>query len=209
MPGKRKFIAIGVTGGIGSGKTEVCRMFERLGIPVLSADAIAKEISNYDPRVRQLLVGLLGPEAYTSDGVLDRAYVASRVFSDKNVQKKVNAIIHPRVEEEIKRKFSEMEKTGTHIGIVEAALIYEAGLDRLLDAVVVVDASNDIRIDRVVRRDGSSRTAVQDRMNAQMDQEAKLRKADYVIRNDGTLKELEGRIEFLFSIFQHLTTRTS
>lgn len=209
MAGKRKLIAIGVTGGIGSGKTEVCRMFEKLGIPVLSADGIAKEISNYDPRVRQLLVGILGSRAYTSDGVLDRAFVASKMFSSKNVQKKVNAIIHPRVEEEVRRKFSEMEKAGTQIGIVEAALIYEAGLDRLLDAVVVVDASDDIRIDRVVRRDGSSRSSVQDRMNAQMDPEAKLRKADYVIRNDGTMEELGHKVQFLYSIFQHLTVRTS
>ncbi len=209
MSVKQRLITIGVTGGIGSGKTEVCRIFETLGVPMLSADTIAKEISNYDPRVRQLLVELLGTQAYTSDGVLDRAYVASRFFSNKNIQRKVNAIIHPRVEEEIKRRFSTMEREGTRIGIVEAALIYEAGLDRLLDAVVVVDASEEIKIDRIVKRDGSSRTSVLDRMKAQMDPSAKLKRADYIIHNEGTIEELEQKIRFLYSIFQNLTDHTS
>jgi dephospho-CoA kinase len=209
MTGKQRFIAIGVTGGIGSGKTEVCRIFERLGVPVLSADIIAKEISNYDPRVRQLLIGILGPKTYTSDGVLDRAYVASRVFSSKSIQKRINAIIHPRVEEEVKRRFLEMERTGTRIGIVEAALIFEAGLDRLLDAVVVIDAAEDSRIDRVMKRDGSTRSSVLDRMGAQMDPKVKLGKADYVLHNEGTIEELEQKVDFLYSIFRKLTEHNS
>jgi len=197
-------MTIGVTGGIGSGKTEVCKIFERLGIPVLSADAIAKEISNYDPRVKQLLVRLLGNEAYTADGVLDRAYVATRVFSNKNIQKRMNAIIHPRVEEEIERRFKELDQAGKPVAIVEAALIYEAGLDRSLDAVVVVDAAEDVRIDRVVGRDGSSRNAVLDRIKAQMDSPTKAMKADYIIYNNGTFEELEQRVKFLNSVFRHL-----
>jgi len=206
MPHKRRFIAIGITGGIGSGKTEVCRIFERLGVPVLSADSIAKEISNYDPRVRQLLTQSLGTQAYTADGILDRAYVASKVFSNKSVQKRINSIIHPRVEEEVKRRFKEMEIAGTPIGIVEAALIYEAGLDRLLNAVVVVNAPEETRIDRVVNRDAASRSSVLDRMKAQMDPVAKLQKADYVIYNEGSIEDLEQKVKFLYSIFQNLST---
>jgi dephospho-CoA kinase len=209
MSGKRRFIAIGVTGGIGSGKSEVCKIFENLGVPVLSADAIAKEISNYDPRVKQLLIKLLGPQAYTPDGVLDRPYVASRVFSSESIQKRINAVIHPRVEDEVRRKFSEMERSGTPIGMVEAALIYEAGLDRLLDAVVVVDAGESNRIERVVNRDGSTRSSVLDRMKAQMDPNAKVKKADYIIHNDGSIEELKQKVGFLYSIFQKLTEQSS
>jgi dephospho-CoA kinase len=205
MTGKRRFIAIGITGGIGSGKTEVCNIFERIGVPVLSADFIAKEISNYDPRVKQLLVKLLGARAYTSDGALDRPYVASKVFSNGSVQKKINAIIHPRVEDEVQRRFSEMERSGIPMGIVEAALIYEAGLDRLLDAVVVVDSAEENRIDRVVMRDKSTRSSVLDRMKSQMDPAAKLKKADYSVHNDGTIEELEQKVRFLYSIFQNLS----
>jgi len=209
MPRNRKLISIGVTGGIGSGKSEVCRFFEKLDVPVLSADALAKEISNYDPRVKQLLVKLLGLQAYTSDGVLDRAYVASRIFSSKTVQKKINAIVHPRVEEEVKRRFSDLEKGGARITIVEAALIYEAGLDRLLDAVVVVDANEETKVDRVVKRDNISRTSVLDRMKAQMDSSTKLKKADYVIYNEGTLEELDQKVRFLYTIFQNLVDSVS
>ena len=209
MTGKRRFIAIGITGGIGSGKTEVCKIFERMGVPVLSADSIAKEISNYDPRVKQLLVKLLGPQAYTSEGVLDRPFVASKVFSSESVQKKINAIIHPRVEDEVQSRFSEMERSGTPIGIVEAALIYEAGLDRLLDAVVVVDAAEENRINRVINRDTSTKSAVLDRIKSQMDPSAKLKKADYIVHNDGTIEELEQRVRFLYSIFQNLSDQSS
>ncbi len=209
MTGKRRFIAIGITGGIGSGKTEVCKIFERMGVPALSADSIAKEISNYDPRVKQLLVKLLGPQAYTSEGVLDRPFVASKVFSSESVQKKINAIIHPRVEDEVQSRFSEMERSGTPIGIVEAALIYEAGLDRLLDAVVVVDAAEENRINRVINRDTSTKSAVLDRIKSQMDPSAKLKKADYIVHNDGTIEELEQKARFLYSIFQSLSDQSS
>ena len=209
MANKRRLLRIGVTGGIGSGKSEVCRIFEQLGIPVLSADTIAKEISNYDPRAKQLLVGLLGSQTYTADGALDRTYVASKVFTNKAIQKKVNAIIHPRVEEEVERRFSEMEKKGARMGIVEAALIYEAGLDRVLDAVVVVDASRETRVDRVVKRDGTTASDVEKRMNAQLHPKTKLKNADYVIHNDGTVNGLEQKVRFLYSVFQHLSVSTS
>lgn len=204
---KRRLLTIGITGGIGSGKSEASRMFEKLGVPVISADVVAKEISNYDPRAKQLLLALLGPKTYTSDGVLDRAFVASKVFSSKSIQKKINLIIHPRVEVEVHQKFLELEKNGMRMGMVEAALIYEAGLDKVLDAVVVVDASESVKIDRVMKRDGASRESVLGRMNAQMDSLDKLKKADYIIHNDGTLEELEHKVKFLHSIFQNLTNR--
>ncbi len=207
-PDKQGLFTVGITGGIGSGKTEVCKLFEKLGVPVLAADTIAKEISNYDPRVRQLIVQLLGPRAYTADGVLDRAYVASKVFSSKQAQRKMNAIIHPRVQDEIHRKFAEFERNGINVGMVEAALIYEAGLDKILDAVVVVDAAESVRIDRVTRRDGTSRSSVLSRMKAQMDPAEKLKKADYTIFNEGTLEELELKVRFLHSIFQTLAIGT-
>lgn len=204
MSDKRRIITIGVTGGIGSGKTEVCRIFERLGVPVLYADDIAKEISNYDPYARQLIVDLLGEKAYTADGVLDRAYVATRVFSSKAVQKKINGIIHPRVEKELERRISELGRAGSRVAVVEAALIYEAGLDRSLDVVVVVEADEDKKVDRVLKRDGTSRTSVYDRMRAQMDPSAKVKKADYIVYNNGTVEELEGKVKFLYSVFQNI-----
>lgn len=204
MSDKRRIVTVGITGGIGSGKSEVCRIFEKLSVPVLYADDIAKDISNYDALTRKSLVDLLSEKAYTSDGVLDRAYVASRVFSIKSIQRKINAIIHPRVEEEIRRRFSALANGSAPVAIVEAALIYEAGLDKVLDAIVVVDADEDKKIARVINRDGSSRESVLERMRAQMGPATKLRKADYIIYNNGTVEELEQRVRFLYSIFLNL-----
>jgi dephospho-CoA kinase len=194
-----------VTGGIGSGKTEVCRIFESLSVPVLYADDIAKELSNSDGRIRRSLVRLLGDKAYGPDGNLDRSYVATEIFSDKMIQKRINAIIHPRVEEEIERRFVELEMAGKPIVIVEAALIFEAGLDRLLDTVLVIDASAEVRLTRVMHRDSVGHESVLGRMKAQMDQSVKLRKADYVLHNNGTLRDLERSIRFLHTVFQNLT----
>lgn len=204
MARKSRIQKIGVTGGIGSGKSEVCRIFERLGIPVLYADDIAKELSNSDPRIKEALRHLLGDKTFTSDGMLDRAFIASRIFTNKSLQKKINAIVHPRVEEVIAQKIAELEETGKPIAIVEAALIYEAGLDKILDAVIVIDADKESKIARVMKRDGISRESVLSRMKSQMNPSSKLNKADYSILNNGTKMELEQKVLFLNSIFQNL-----
>jgi dephospho-CoA kinase len=204
MPRKGTMLKIGVTGGIGSGKSEVCRIFEKLGAPVLYADTIAKDLSNTDPGIQRSIRNLLGDRAYTSDGVLDRAYVASRIFSDRTLRRKMNDIVHPRVERAIAQTVDDLERGGKRIVIVEAALIYEAGLDKTLDAVLVVDADEENRVTRVMRRDGVAREPVLSRMNSQLDPAAKVRVADYVIFNNGTKKELEQRVTFLYSVFQNL-----
>jgi dephospho-CoA kinase len=124
------------------------------------------------------------------------------VFASKSVQKKINAIVHPRVEEEIDRRIAQLETGGATVVLVEAALIFEAGLDRQLDAVVVVDAEEETKIARIIKRDGAAREAILERMKAQLTPSAKLRKADYIIYNNGTLEELEANVKFLHSVFQ-------
>jgi dephospho-CoA kinase len=197
-------LKIGVTGGIGSGKSEVCRIFEKLGVPVLYADDIAKDLGNTDPVIQRAIRKLLGERAYASDGELDRAYVASRIFSDKKLRRKMNDIVHPAVERVIAQTVENLQQEGKRIVIVEAALIYEAGLDKTLDAVVVVDADEENRIARVMTRDGVAREPVVNRMNAQLDPATKVNVADYVIFNNGTKEELEQRVAFLYSVFQNL-----
>jgi dephospho-CoA kinase len=198
-------VRLGVTGGIGSGKSLVCALFAQLGVPVLSADIIAKEIMGSDDEVKQQVLRLLGEAAYRQDGSLDRPFVASMVFSNKSLQKKLNAIVHPRVEKELDRRLAELEKSGVKVAIVEAALIYEAGYDRRLDAVIVVDADERERLRRIVDRDKSSPSDVLKRMRSQWDVARKLRKADYVIRNDGSKEDLERNVRFLHNLFTHIT----
>jgi dephospho-CoA kinase len=206
-PSAGNFLRVGVTGGIGSGKSLVCSLFAKLGIPVISADDIAKEIMQNDDALRRQLRALLGPSTYQSDGRLDRAYVAGKIFSNKSLHRKVNHLVHPVVEAEIDKRFLEMERGGETVGIVEAAMIYEAGYDKRLDLVIVVDAPEAKRIERVVKRDGTSADEVQKRINAQSPAEKKTGKAGYVIRNTGSLATLESSVEFLSAILQTMSKK--
>jgi dephospho-CoA kinase len=200
-------IRLGVTGGIGSGKSLVCALFAQLGAPVLSADDIAKEIMGRDGDVKWEIVRLLGEAAYRQDGSLDSHFIASMIFSNKSLQKKLNAIVHPRVERELDRQLAGLEKSGVKVAIVEAALIYEAGYDRRLDAVIVVDADERQRVRRVVERDKSSPADVRKRMNSQWEAARKLRKAGYVIHNDSSKEDLERTVRFLHTLFTHITLK--
>lgn len=179
-------------------------MFADLGVPVLYADEIAREISTSNLEVRTAIVSLLGTSAYDAGGTLDRSYVASRIFSDKKLQKKLNAIVHPEVEKELDGKVAELEQIGKKIVIVEAALIYEAGLDKKLDVVVVVNAEEDLRVDRLRSRDGTNDSDIRKRMQSQWNPQVKLNRADYVILNNTTIQELQEKVKFLHAIFQSL-----
>ena len=197
-------LRIGVTGGIGSGKSLVCSIFSRLGVPVLSADDIAKELMSGDASLRRALIKLLGSSTYRHDGNLDRPYIASRIFSDSGLQRKVNALVHPRVEAEVGKRFVKLEKAGNRLGIVEAALIYEAGFEKELDYVVVVDSPEADRIERVIARDNTAAEEVRKRIQSQQSPESKLRKADYIIRNTGSITDLENSVRFLFTLLQSI-----
>jgi dephospho-CoA kinase len=200
----KHILKIGVTGGIGSGKSAACTIFAHLGVPVLSADDIAKEISTTDATVRKKLIALIGDSAFRPDGSLNRAFIASKMFADKSLQRQMELLLHPRVEKEIERRSKEYRHRGERMVIIEAALIYEAGLNKNLDAVIVVDADESERINRVRQRDAVSDATVQSRIAAQWDVQKKLKKADYVIYNNGTMDELESKVRFLFSVFKQV-----
>jgi dephospho-CoA kinase len=185
----------------------VCSMFARKGVPVLSADDIAKQIMRDDRLLHRKLASLLGPSTYLPNGELDRKYVAGKIFSDPHLQKEVNALVHPRVEAELKKRFLTLGRSGEKIGIVEAALIYEAGYDRALDFVVVVDAPEASRIERVVRRDGSKKSDVRKRIRAQWPVRQKLKWADYVIRNTGSPSDLEASVRFLLTLLKNIVNK--
>jgi len=175
----------GITGGIGSGKTTVCHIFETLGIPVYDADYWAKWLITNDPEVKQAITGLFGPEAYLPDGAYNRALVAGIVFQAPAKLAALNAAVHPAVERHARAWHDEQAQKGAPYTLKEAALLVENGSHQFLDMLIVVTAPEELRIRRVMERDGISETAVRARMANQLPEAEKVRVADFVIVNDG------------------------
>jgi dephospho-CoA kinase len=206
---KRKLLKIGLTGGIGSGKSLVAAMFKSLGVPVLSADEIARDLSETDETIKRGIQKYLGSEVFAGDGSIDRKRLADIIFSSKEKREKLNAVIHPLVLKRIKEETVELEKKrGVPFVVHEAALIYEAGADKDLDYVVVVDADEETRIRRLMKRDGAHRADVLRRINSQMPSEDKRRLADFVIENNGDIKSIEERVRFLYGLFLKIRETT-
>jgi len=174
---------IGITGGIGSGKTTVCKIFESMGIPVYYADNRAKALITEDPKLVQGIKDLLGDEAYHDDGSYNRQYVASIVFNDTQKLKKLNALVHPAVAKDTILWHQSQSKVP--YTLKEAALIVETGGYQELDYLITVWAPREVRIQRVLNRDGITREAVEARINKQMPEFEKLKKAHFVVINDG------------------------
>jgi dephospho-CoA kinase len=198
MRNERDFLLVGVTGGIGSGKSLVCSHFEQLGRTVLKADPIAQEIADGDPDAHDSIISLLGAGAYRDDGSMDRQFVAGKVFVDHRLLQMLNTILHPRVIATIERRAMALPLAQRRpYVVVEAALIYESGMDALLDQVIVVDADEETRIRRVMDRDHAEREAVLRRIAVQLPAAKKVALADFVIRNDANAVALDAKVRFL------------
>ncbi len=205
MQSDRPFRLVGVTGGIGSGKSTVCRCFEQLGRLVISADEIARVLTESDQGVRTALRSAFGKEIFRQDGSLDRGGLAKIAFASEEQTTRLNAIVHPKVFEEIDRSLARESpgRTMPYV-VIEAALIYESGMDEWLDRVVVVDAPERIRIDRVVARDGTSAGEVRKRIAAQWPAQDKVRWADFVIVNDRNTVTLGEKVRLIDAVIRAL-----
>jgi dephospho-CoA kinase len=176
---ERTVLKLGVTGGIGSGKTSVCKVFTVLGIPVFSADRIAKEIMDNDESIKGRINSIAGTDLY-SNGGLDRSALASLIFNNNELLESVNSLIHPLVFE----NFARWEKfqTSPYV-IMEAAILFESGASRLVDKIATIVAPVEERVNRVTLRNTLSREQVLERMKNQLDDETRIRLSDYVIYN--------------------------
>lgn len=173
-------VLIGLTGGIGSGKSTVAKVFETLGIPVYYADDEAKRLMNTDERLKQEIIKQFGIESY-QDGTLNRPYIASLVFTNKEKLSLLNSLVHPvTIEDSQKWVLQQI----TPYVIREAALLFESGANKGLDFVIGVSAPVPLRIQRVIQRDGLSKEEIEQRISRQMDEEEKTKKCDFVILND-------------------------
>lgn len=187
-------IRIGITGGIGSGKTYVCQLLQKRGIPVYHCDEEAKLLMTQSPLIRERLIQLLGTEAYMGQE-LNKPLIAAYLFADEDHAAQVNVIVHPVV----KRDFQQWtERQTAPIVAQECALLFETGFQDTVDVTVEVYAPLSLRLQRAIQRDQATPEQIQARMAQQMDEEEKRQRADICILNDGTA-DLEEQIEHMLN----------
>jgi dephospho-CoA kinase len=176
-------LKVGITGGIGSGKTTVCHIFESIGVPVYYADERAKWLMNNDIVLIEGIKILFGDKAYLANGSLNRSHISDIAFKEKSVLDKLNALVHPAVATDAALWFS--KQSASAYALEEAALLIESKSYLNLDKIIIVTAPLETRINRVVKRDGSSRENAIQRISNQMPEEEKRSFADFIINNDG------------------------
>jgi len=174
-------VLIGLTGGIGAGKTTVAAVFKTLGIPVFNADEVAKGLMQTSPVIKEQLINTFGKQVYAANGILDKTYLAGIVFKDKYQLELLNAIVHPIT---IQAAKDWAAKQSSPYVIKEAALIFESAAADGLTAVIGVSAPLNLRIQRVMERDACSKIEVEQRMRHQISDSIKLKLCDWVIQNN-------------------------
>lgn len=175
-------LSIGITGGIGSGKSTVCKVFSVLGIPVFQADLVARKLQNEDPLIIEGLKEIFGNDIYNIEGQLDRRRVADLIFNNKELLSEINHLIHPAVH----LTFEQWKSNNKNVPYVvyEAAVLYETGRFRFFDYTVLVVTDESERIARIRKRDLSSEESIRQRMKNQMKDAEKMKLADFIIENN-------------------------
>ncbi|MFT5168378.1 MAG: dephospho-CoA kinase [Saprospiraceae bacterium] len=177
-------IKAGITGGIGSGKTTVCKIFEVLGIPVYYADERAKWLMVNDPDLIRQLKAAFGDEVYFKNGILNRQYLANLIFNDQSKLETINNIVHPAVQ--LDSEIWNSEHGTVPFTLKEAALFFENGSYVKMDKMITVTAPESLRIQRVIARDHTDEASVKARIDKQLPESEKVKLSDFVINNDGS-----------------------
>jgi dephospho-CoA kinase len=187
-------IKLGITGGIGSGKSTVSEILTLCNVPVYIADVESKRLVATSPVIKEKLIHIYGEELFEG-GVLNKALLASHIFNDKAKLEQVNAIIHPEVEKD----FKEWVINHIHYPVIahEAAILFESGFNKLMDKIVMVYTPLEIRLERTMKRDNTTREKVLERIQNQMPDEKKARLSDFVIVNDGAHSLIEQALDIL------------
>ncbi len=200
MQNKHSLI-IGITGGIGSGKSLACEYFKKLGCKIFYADEIAKNLYFSNKKLRAALVKQFGEKILNENGLLNFPEFRKIVFKSDANQKRVNKIVHPFVISEI---LSQSKKARSKIVIVEAALIFESGFEKYNDYTILIYSSIKNRTERVQKRSKLSKSVIKSIMKLQMPENEKRQKADIVIENDGTKKDLQKKVKFVYGVLKAL-----
>ena len=176
-------IKVGITGGIGSGKTYICHLLELMNFSVFYTDVEAKKIQENDADTRAQLIALFGPETYTEKG-LNRKYLAEIIFGNPDKKKQLEDIIHPKVEKAFTQWCEAKANTDERIVFIESAILYESGFNKMVDKVIVIYADEETRIERSMARDGADRASIEKRIKNQSSDKEKCLKADFILHNN-------------------------
>ena len=195
---------IGITGGIGSGKTKVCTVFEALGVPVYYSDMQAKKLMNTDPKLKADISECFGNDIYR-DGTLDTKKMAGMVFNSKTELKKLNSLVHPAVARDFENW--RLQQNAYYV-LQEAAIIFESNIASRFDRVILVTAPEELRIWRVCQRDNVTPEDVKKRMKNQLPEETKIMLADYIIQNDNKRFIVPQVIELHYELLDILTSQS-
>jgi dephospho-CoA kinase len=175
---------IGLTGGIGSGKSTCAAIFKELGVPIYNSDDEAKRLMISDESLMAGLIEIFGQAAYLSDGKLNRSHLSSQIFNNKKLLQQMNALVHPAVRADAQRWVS-AHQNKPYV-IQEAAILFETGAYKAFDKMILVTAEEELRIDRVMKRDNIDRASVLARISNQLPEQDKIGLADFIIYNDGS-----------------------
>lgn len=193
-------VRLGITGGIGSGKSFLSKLLIKKGIPVFDSDFEAKRLMLTDDEIIFSLKSLLGEHVY-QDGEINKPLLASYIFTSAENASKVNSIVHPYVKNEFLNWADRYFLLGYNIVAIESAILFEAGFNDIVDKIVMVHAPLEIRVDRVIERDNTNREKVMERIKSQMDDDVKISMSDFVIENDGRFL-LDSQVDKLISELQ-------
>jgi len=199
-------LVIGLTGSIGTGKSEAARQLEALGASLISADQVGHEAYTPNTEAWEQVVAAFGDGILQEDGEIDRRKLGALVFSDAGQLAKLNHIMHPRMARMVADKIEVLRSQGVGVVVVEAALLFEAGWDSLVEEVWVTDSPDQIVIERLKKRNGLSEVEARKRISSQMDRAERLGKSDIVIDNSGDMAGLESAIKDLWN--SRVTRRT-
>lgn len=202
-----KKLKIGVTGGLASGKSTVCKIFESGGYPVIYADDVAKELLQSDKSIKEKIIAEFGKESFQND-LPNRKFLAEKVFSDPQKLRKINSIIHPPTMKKIESMMNDFLKEN-NIVFVESAIIFEAELENYFDNVLLVASPDDKKIERVVESGRMSKKDAEKRLANQLPDSEKKELADFVIQNNKSLVELKINAEFFLKIFERMIASAS